>query len=53
VNHSARLEQEAPEEEDADDEGEHDEKDFDETHSRFLRSLRARPLSRAAILSAH
>jgi hypothetical protein len=53
VNHPGSLEQEAPEEEDADDEGQHDEKDFDETHSRFLRSLRARPLFSEDILSAH
>jgi hypothetical protein len=33
VSHPGDLEQEAPEEEEADDEGERDENDFNETHS--------------------
>jgi hypothetical protein len=48
---AAGLEQEAPEEENAQDDGKRDDDDLDESHSRFL-TLKALAPCRAGILSA-
>ena len=50
-SHAARLKQEASQKQDAQDDGERDDDDLDESHSRFLKVDRLR-LVRTGILSA-
>jgi hypothetical protein len=50
--HPARLKQEAPQKEDSYDEGERDDDDLDESHSRFLRDVSPAPCSGSHFIGA-